>query len=1619
MNAGIHKLTAGGGYLYLIRQVAANDATHRGRPSLSDYYSQKGESPGRWMGRGLAALGQPVGRELLTDKARDIWNVQAGSVVTEDQMRALFGLGLHPNAAAIAEHLISQGAPKAAGLAAGKLGRPFQIRDGATELQRRVAVALRDHNLIRGQHWSAPVEDEVAAPIRTKIARELFAAEYGREPSDDRELSGYIARESREPTTSVAGYDLRFTPVKSVSVLWALAPLDVARVIEECHEHAVTDALDHLQEHAAFTRTGNGGVAQIDTEGFIAAAFMHRDSRAGDPHLHTHVPISNKVRGVGADGIPRWLALDGRPLFKATVAASELYNTRLEAYLIEALGLVFAEREQREDRGKRPVREVVGIGVELIDLFSSSLRAIETRYAELAAQFHAREGREPTLKESIDLYERAHLDTRKAKHEPRSLAEQRSQWKDQAVQLLGGVAELTELLGSVLTGHRQASQELTQQWVDGQAALVVETVAATRSIWQRTHVFAEAQRRVRETDAHASMRVAERITDAALAQHSIAYARDLDADLGEPEALRRRDGSSVYTTHGTHLYTSAAVVSAERRILAAAQLGDGRCVGEQAVSLALLEAHANGRTLNPGQHALVRHMACSGARVSLALAPPGTGKTTAMATLAQAWQEEGGHVVGLASSANAARLLRDDMARQGVAIDADTVDKLVWLTHNPDAREDPARSWFDRIGNRTLIIVDEAGKSGTLKLDAVIRHALARGASVRLIGDDKQLSSIEAGGILTDIAHSAGAVTLTDVMRFASRAEAAAMLALRDGDPAGLAFYADNHRIHVASDQTAADMAFDRWQEDLAKGWDSQLLAPTNETVKALNRRAQVQYLGTDNRQAAHAELSDGLQASVGDIISTRKNARTLRIGGGRDFVRNGYRWTVTKVHRSGALTATQVGSRRKVTLPTWYVTEHTTLGYASTIDAIQGDTIGDRNRPGTCHVVGCDTLTRQHITTSMSRARTENHIYLSTAETDPHRILSPKATHPETAIDVLTRAVGRDAAQVSATTAQRQAQDPFRRLGPAAARYLDAVGAGAEHQVDPAVLQRIDTHADTIYPELTQSGAWPVLRRHLAIIALAGDDPVERLREAAGRSELDTAADCAAVLDWRLDYSGAHSAGIGPLRWLPDIPAALDQHPAWGEYLRGRRDLVAGLADEIRDTANEWTQRSAPTWARGLLSKPKLVAEIAVFRAATGVEDADSRVTGPEQYPVRARKIQRLLEGAAQQITGPADDYRRFNDLIDRIDPRIRRDQYWTPLAASLATIGRTGVDVGQLLSEVAAQGPLPDEMPAAALWWRLSGTLTPAAVQTNSTRLRPDWMRDLHAVCGSALTETIAADPAFPGLVAAVGAADPARWTPRELLEVAFEHLRDIDQTLRPDECARLLTYTIDLFASEHPFDRDIPLPDEPMSAQEEEELAETGVYVIPEQFDQHIGEELPSQSVIGVNPDHLTFEDLSTDRPTLPAISADVYGLRDAHERARADLAAASARTATGLHIPDISDDTDTLTGALACAAAGFYILPVRRGTKHPGSVIGKGWHTKSSRDPKVIAAWFAGTDHDIAIHCGRSGALAFDVDYPEKLTDLLAAHLLDPAVPYHSTRPDQPGRGHYLFAMPPGR
>ncbi len=916
----LHKLTAGSGYDYLTRQVAALDATEKGHAGLASYYTERGETPGVWIGSGFDGI------DGLT----------AGVPVTAEQMRALFGCGLHPLAELRQRQLEGPDLSARDLENVARLGAPFRVVDGdVTPFRLEVARRIAAINSAAGLPSEAQLAAADRARVRTEVAREYFAAEHGREPIDARELAGQIAKDSRPRTQTVAGYDLTFSPVKSVSTLWAVAEPAVAAVIERAHKAAVQDTLTFIEDHALFTRTGPQGIRQVNVRGLVAAAFTHRDSRAGDPDLHTHVAVANKVQTL--DG--RWLSIDGRVLFKANVAASETYNTALEQHLRETLGVRFAERPGT-DPAKRPIREIVGVDPRLNQRWSTRRAHIEARRGELAIQFQKDHGRPPTPVEAIHLAQQATLETRDAKHEPRSLAEQRSTWLKEATAVLDGVEGVASMVRAALTPPAEATRIVDARWVAQTASHILAVMEESRSTWQMWHVRAEAQRQVRTIDLPAEQAAAlvDLLVDEVLDRRCVALVAP-DDQIEEPEALRRVDGSSVYTLASAGLYTSTRILDAETRLVAAAGRRDGSTVDDTAVDLALLEMAANGTALDAGQACLVRQMCTSGARVQLAIAPAGAGKTTAMRALTLAWTQDGGHMLGLAPSAAAAAVLAEQ-----TGIRSDTLAKLTWSLQHGDLPE-----WAAAVGPSTLLIIDEAGMADTLSLDTAVQFAIKRGASVRLVGDDQQLAAIGAGGVLRDIQQSHGALRLTELHRFTDPAEAAASLALREGDPTGLEFYLDHGRIHVGDVATATEDAFNAWVSDRAAGLDTIMIAPTRDLVAELNARARAHRL---NHTPAVSEvpLADGNRASVGDVIITRRNDRRLRLTA-TDWVKNGDRWTVTRVSPRGDLIVRHNRSNLTTRLPADYVQASTGLGYATTIHATQGvtaDTMhGLANRPG------------------------------------------------------------------------------------------------------------------------------------------------------------------------------------------------------------------------------------------------------------------------------------------------------------------------------------------------------------------------------------------------------------------------------------------------------------------------------------------------------------------------------------------------------------------------------------------------------------------------------------------------------------------------------------------------
>ncbi|WP_233498799.1 MobF family relaxase [Blastococcus sp. TF02A-26] len=1334
----LHKLTAGDGYTYLTRQVAAFDATERGHTGLGDYYSQRGESPGRWAGNGLAGFS----------------GVSAGQPVAEDQMKLLFGEGRHPDALRLEREALARGQAPQEARAAAALGRAFYLfTPQADGFRARCSEEFAAFNTARGQPPTAPVPDGDRARIRSDLARVMFAEAYGRAPRDARELSGFLARVSRPATTAVAGYDLTFSPVKSVSALWALAPREVAEQVEAAHAAAVADALSWLEANASFTRLGTDGVRQVETTGLIAAVFTHRDSRAGDPDLHSHVAVSNKVQT--RDG--HWRALDGRVLHKAAVAASERYDTRLEAHLVTRLRLRFADRPGATP-GRRTVREIVGMEAALLTAWSSRRRDIDARRAVLAGDFQRDHGRPPTAVEAIALAQQATLETRGPKHEPRSLTEQRAAWRREAAAVLGGPDRITRMLGRVLGARGSPRPGVTGAWVRSAAVRVLSTVSEARATWQVWHVRAEAERLVRGAAlAPDDVDVAvTRVTEGAL---SLALSVPLGESepVVEPPELRRSDGASVYTVAGARLYTSKAVLDAEALLMGAAGRSDGRRADPATVELALLEAAANGADLNPGQAQLVRELAGSGARVQLALAPAGAGKTTALATLARAWTAGGGKVLGLAPSAVATAGLRDSLKAP-----CDTLAKLIWCL---DAEQAP--DWMAGIGPSTLVVVDEAGMAGTRELARAVEYVLGRGGSVRLAGDHQQLTSVAAGGVLAEIAATHGAVTLTQLVRFTDAAEAAATVAVRDGDTLGLGFYLDSGRVHVGDLAACAEQAYAAWAADSARGMDALLLAATRDLVTQLNQRAQADRLaGAASSPGAEVELADGTRAGTGDPVITRANNRRLPITA-TEWVKNGDRFTVQGVGRDGALDVVHTGTGRRITLPAGYVAEHVQLGYATTVHGAQGVTAD------VCHTVLTGGESRQLLYVALSRGRVANHLYVATVgDGDPHSIVTPAAVSPPTATDLLAGMLARDGAQTSAAGARRALADPAEQLHAAALRYADALRVAADHRLDATTAEELENAAERMHAGLTCASAWPALRGHLALLALTGADPVAVLRTTVEARELNTANDPAAVLDQRLPEFGP----AGPLPWLPGIPAALADDSRWGPYLTARADHVTACGARVASAATEMTAATAPVWAQRLLGLDHegLRADLAVWRAALAVPDSDRRPTGPSRRPAAERRSQTRLDEAVT-AAAPARDSSVWAALADSIEPRIRRDEHWPVLADRLAAADRAGLDAAGMLAAVAAQRPLPDDLPAAALWWRLAPHVAPATVPAapGATRPRPDWCPTLVGRLPDEQARRVLADPAWPALVAAVTTGLRTGWSPADLLTAAFAGL------------------------------------------------------------------------------------------------------------------------------------------------------------------------------------------------------------------------------------------------------
>ena len=1048
-------MSAGTGYQYLLRSVAVGDGARVLSTPLTRYYSAVGTPPGRWLGSGVRAFGTG--------------QLAAGLPVTEEQLALLIGMGRDP----------ITGEP---------LGRAYPTYQRLVDrIDARVAALGPDLSV-----------DDCAAETRRIEGEEMAAG----------------------LRQAVAGYDLTFSVPKSVSVLWGVSDAATQQRIAEAHHGAVADVIRFFEREVAATRAGfsdsDGAAAQVPVAGIAAVAYDHFDSRAGDPQLHTHVVVSNKVQTV-MDG--RWRSLDGRPVFSSMTALSAHYNALLADRLSRDVGVEWELRQRGADRN--PQWEVAGVRDELIGEFSSRTREIELKKDELIAEYVARHGRMPSLKTIVELRAQATLATRPPK-ELRSLADLTAEWRRRASARLGvdateWAATLARTRGNLLTVDDVGA-------IEAIATNVVTAVAAKRAVWTHWNLMAEASKQtmdLRFATTSERERCVSMVVDAAQRQSVSLTPPEL---ASSPVSFQREDGTSLFRPRHSAKYSSTAVMEAEARLLTRSDATTAPALRHGALGRVL--SHTNLR-LSQQQRAAVESITTSGRRLDLLVGPAGAGKTTTMRALRAAWiaVHGRGSVIGLAPSATAAQALADDL---GVACD----NTAKWLYEYDHGRTD--------LRSGQLVIIDEATLAGTTTLDRISGIAEAAGAKFLLVGDPHQLQSVEAGGafaLLVD--RRTDAPELTDIHRFVNEWEKHASLALRRGEVEIISTYVRQKRIHEGLTDDMLDRAYEAWRADCRAGKSSILVTESSHAVRTLNERARAERLldagAVNGREVL---LADGNRASIGDHIITRRNDRALRTSRG-GWVKNGDRWQVVDVRRDGSMLVDRLDPRYegKAVLPAEYVAEYVDLGYAVTAHRAQGITVD------TSHVVVTPSTTRENLYVSMSRGRESNVAYVALDQPDDsHATPEPDDV---TAHTVLFGVLNHSGASLSAhqtMEAEYAIHGGIDRL----AAELETIAADAQRHRFLELLRRSGLTPEQ-HETAARSSALGPLMASLRRAEAFHHDLEKLVPRVVGQHPLDDADDIAAVLQYRIEQAAAsppRNCRLAPRLIAGLIPTPLGEMP-------------------------------------------------------------------------------------------------------------------------------------------------------------------------------------------------------------------------------------------------------------------------------------------------------------------------------------------------------------------------------------------------------------------------------------------------------------------------------------------
>ena len=525
---------------------------------------------------------------------------------------------------------------------------------------------------------------------------------------------------------------------------------------------------------------------------------------------------------------------------------------------------------------------------------------------------------------------------------------------------------------------------------------------------------------------------------------------------------------------------------------------------------------SEGWSLNAGQRALAGHLVGAGTLLAAGVGPAGTGKTASMKIVADTWHSTGRNIIGLAPSAAAAAILSED-----IGADCHTIDSLTftWLGRNPNQPGRTLAALPVAISPGDMLLVDEAGMASTENLAALTEIAAESGAVLRLVGDPKQLSAVETGGLLADLTRTPGTPELREVMRMGSDTDQAeATLGLRDGNPDALALYTDRgwltggHREQMLTDAAHAFLA------DTAAGRRCLVIASTNTDVDTLNDLIRADRISTGLVDDTHTIRVSRAMPSVSGTPSspapTPPSTPTTTAPLGR--VINGQLFTVTGITDDGALAVRDQNTGDDMLIPASYAHTNIHLGYASTIHRAQGATVD------TTHAVIDNTVDRAGLYVAMTRGKRKPRLHgvralLDLGAEDAHMHSAGDQNAP-TPTQVLTGVLGRDTRNTSAidtlrqeyttATAPERLEQLYRHGAELAAQtftantlpdYLDALPRTHTHQLeaDPAALADLE-HAWT---EAAQAGL----------------DPRELWLEAT--DNLDTAKSAGAVIAHRIRH--------------------------------------------------------------------------------------------------------------------------------------------------------------------------------------------------------------------------------------------------------------------------------------------------------------------------------------------------------------------------------------------------------------------------------------------------------------------------------------------------------------------